>query len=313
MNQNNSSISYTPNEVRAYLNDVNKTPLITPQEEVELAWYIRKGDKKALDTLTKANLRYVVSVAKQYQNQWLSLSDLINEGNLWLIDAAKRFDETRGFKFISHADKRIRWYILNALSNYGTIVKKPTWKHIRKIQHAFTRFLQENWYNPSHEDLFSLLEADHSEISLSDIEHYFTHQNRDISLNVPFSEDENLEPIDLLIWDNPTPYNNVEDVTRNTLQEVIELLFSDNYTPSKHLNKTIKSRWEIHKELKDILKRFFWVTPYPSPQDCKTIAEECKISETTVRGKIEKIRRIARYKSNNNEELYTLLKDYWIL
>src|SRR4249919_3082085 len=128
-----------------YLQEIGKVDLLTPDEEVELAKRIRDGDQLALEKLTKANLRFVVSVAKQYQNQGLSLGDLINEGNLGLIKAAQRFDETRGFKFISYAVWWIRQSILQALAEHSRIVRLPLNKigHISKINKAFSSLEQQ--------------------------------------------------------------------------------------------------------------------------------------------------------------------------
>ncbi len=145
-----------------YLQEIGKVELITPEEEVRLARMIKQGDQMALDRLTKANLRFVVSVAKQYQNQGLSLPDLINEGNLGLIKAAQRFDETRGFKFISYAVWWIRQSILQALAEQSRIVRLPLNKVglTNKIQKAFSQLEQEFEREPSPEELAELLELD---------------------------------------------------------------------------------------------------------------------------------------------------------
>ena len=134
-----------------YLQEIGREDLITVEEEVELAQAIRKGDRRALEKLTRANLRFVVSVAKQYQNQGLSLPDLINEGNLGLIKAAEKFDETRGFKFISYAVWWIRQSILQALAEQSRIVRLPLNQvgSLNKIGKAFSRFEQENERKPS--------------------------------------------------------------------------------------------------------------------------------------------------------------------
>ena len=143
-----------------YLQEIGKEELITVEEEVELAQRIKKGDQEALEKLTKANLRFVVSVAKQYQNQGLSLPDLINEGNLGLIKAAEKFDETRGFKFISYAVWWIRQSILQALAEQSRIVRLPLNQvgSLNKINKAFARFEQEHERTPSPEELASELE-----------------------------------------------------------------------------------------------------------------------------------------------------------
>ena len=145
-----------------YLQEIGREDLITVEEEVELAQRIRKGDRVALEKLTRANLRFVVSVAKQYQNQGLSLPDLINEGNLGLIKAAEKFDETRGFKFISYAVWWIRQSILQALAEQSRIVRLPLNQvgSLNKISKAFSKFEQENERRPSPEELADELERE---------------------------------------------------------------------------------------------------------------------------------------------------------
>src|SRR5215218_3815982 len=150
-----------------YLQEIGKVDLITPEEEVRLATLIKQGDQKALDRLTKANLRFVVSVAKQYQNQGLSLPDLINEGNVGLIKAAQRFDETRGFKFISYAVWWIRQSILQALAEQARIVRLPLNKVglTNRIQKAFSQLEQEYEREPTPEELAAFLEMDVDEVA----------------------------------------------------------------------------------------------------------------------------------------------------
>src|ERR1700755_2825898 len=150
-----------------YLQEIGKVDLITPEEEVQLAIRIRNGDTRALDKLVKANLRFVVSVSKQYQNQGLSLPDLINEGNLGLIKAAQRFDETRGFKFISYAVWWIRQSIVQALAEQSRIVRLPLNKigAIHNINKTYAHLEQEFEREPSPEELAELLELDIEEVS----------------------------------------------------------------------------------------------------------------------------------------------------
>src|SRR5213075_1201966 len=150
-----------------YLQEIGKVELITPEEEVKLARLIKQGDQKALDRLTKANLRFVVSVAKQYQNQGLSLPDLINEGNLGLIKAAQRFDETRGFKFISYAVWWIRQSILQALADQSRIVRLPLNRvgSLNKISKTFSELEQKYEREPSPEEIATLLDVETEEVA----------------------------------------------------------------------------------------------------------------------------------------------------
>jgi RNA polymerase primary sigma factor len=150
-----------------YLNDIGKIQMLTPEEEATMARRIRDGDQAALDKLTKANLRFVVSVAKQYQNQGLSLSDLINEGNVGLMKAAKRFDETKGFKFISYAVWWIRQSILQAIVEHSRIVRLPLNKvgSYNKVNEAYLSFIQLNEREPTDEELGIILEMTPKEVS----------------------------------------------------------------------------------------------------------------------------------------------------
>src|ERR1700691_4187349 len=181
-----------------YLQEIGREELITAEEEVILAKKIRDGDQRALDKLTKANLRFVVSVAKQYQNQGLSLPDLINEGNLGLIKAAQRFDETRGFKFISYAVWWIRQSILQALAEQSRIVRLPLNKVglTNRIQKAYSQLEQEFEREPSAEELAELLNLDIEEISSS-----IGITARHVSVDTPLSEGEESTLIDVM--ENP--------------------------------------------------------------------------------------------------------------
>ncbi len=170
-----------------YLQEIGREELLTVDEEVELAQRIRKGDRKALDRLTKANLRFVVSVAKQYQNQGLTLPDLINEGNVGLIRAAERFDETRGFKFISYAVWWIRQSILQAIAEQSRIVRVPLNQlgSVSKINKALNKFEQENERRPSVEEI-----AARTDMPEDKVDDALKANSRHISVDAPFSSDE---------------------------------------------------------------------------------------------------------------------------
>lgn len=170
-----------------YLVDISRIELLTVEEEAELARKIREGDELALEKLTKANLRFVVSVAKQYQNQGLSLSDLINEGNVGLMKAAKRFDETKGFKFISYAVWWIRQSILQAIVEYSRMVRMPLNKMTayNKVNSAWVEFVQKNEREPTHEELAEILD-----VNPKDIPNMLKGGNRHISVDAPLSDDE---------------------------------------------------------------------------------------------------------------------------
>jgi RNA polymerase primary sigma factor len=178
-----------------YLQEIGKVDLVSPEEEVRLATLIKQGDQQALNRLTKANLRFVVSVAKQYQNQGLSLPDLINEGNLGLIKAAQRFDETRGFKFISYAVWWIRQSILQALAEQARIVRLPLNKVglTNRIQKAFSQLEQEFEREPSAEELADLLNMDLEEVASS-----LGINVRHVSMDTPLSEGEESTLLDVL-------------------------------------------------------------------------------------------------------------------
>ena len=182
-----------------YLQEIGREDLITVEEEVELAQAIRKGDRRALEKLTRANLRFVVSVAKQYQNQGLSLPDLINEGNLGLIKAAEKFDETRGFKFISYAVWWIRQSIVQALAEQSRIVRLPLNQvgSLNKIGKAFSRFEQENERKPSPEEL-----AQELDIPVDKISDTLKVSGRHISVDAPFVEGEDNSLLDVLVNDD---------------------------------------------------------------------------------------------------------------
>jgi len=200
-----------------YLQEIGKVELITPEEEVRLAALIRQGDQRALDRLTKANLRFVVSVAKQYQNQGLSLPDLINEGNLGLIKAAQRFDETRGFKFISYAVWWIRQSILQALAEQSRIVRLPLNKVglTNRIQKAFSTLEQQFEREPSAEELAELLEMDLEEVTAT-----LGISARHVSMDTPLSEGEDNTLMDVLENPNAEKTDGELDHTQSLKTEI---------------------------------------------------------------------------------------------
>ena len=200
-----------------YLQEIGKVELITADEEVELAQRIKAGDQRALEKLTKANLRFVVSVAKQYQNQGLTLPDLINEGNLGLIKAAQRFDETRGFKFISYAVWWIRQSILQALAEQSRIVRLPLNKigSINKINKAYASLEQQHERPPSAEEIATKLE-----MSEMDVKESLRNSGRHVSMDAPLVEGEDSNLYDVLnSSDSPHPD---QDLMVDSLRTEIE-------------------------------------------------------------------------------------------
>ncbi len=188
-----------------YLQEIGKVDLLTAEEEIELAIKIKAGDKKALEKLTKANLRFVVSVAKQYQNQGLSLGDLINEGNLGLIKAGKRFDETRGFKFISYAVWWIRQSILQALAEQSRIVRLPLNRvgALNKIGKAYSNLEQEFEREPSADEL-----ADELEMDVKEVTDTLKISSKHVSVDAPFAQGEENRLLDVIKNDEqPSPDN----------------------------------------------------------------------------------------------------------
>ncbi len=199
-----------------YLQEIGREELITVEEEVELAQRIKKGDQAALEKLTRANLRFVVSVAKQYQNQGLSLPDLINEGNLGLIKAAEKFDETRGFKFISYAVWWIRQSILQALAEQSRIVRLPLNQvgSLNKINKAYSKFEQEHERRPSAEEL-----ADQLEIPTEKVTDTLRVSGRHISVDAPFVEGEDNNLLDVLV-NNDSPNADRSLISESLAREI---------------------------------------------------------------------------------------------
>ena len=221
-----------------YLQEIGKVDLLTLDDEVDLAQRIREGDQIALEKLTKANLRFVVSVAKQYQNQGLSLSDLINEGNLGLIKAAQRFDETRGFKFISYAVWWIRQSILQALAEQSRIVRLPLNKvgSLNKINKAFSELEQTFEREPTAEELAEVLE-----LQTSEVETTLGVAARHVSMDAPFVDGEDNSLLDVL-------ENNNTDKTDGALE----------YKDSLR-NEIERSLSTLSERQKDVIKLYFGI------------------------------------------------------
>ena len=221
-----------------YLQEIGREDLITVEEEVELAQRIRNGDRIALEKLTRANLRFVVSVAKQYQNQGLSLPDLINEGNLGLIKAAEKFDETRSFKFISYAVWWIRQSILQALAEQSRIVRLPLNQvgSLNKINKAFSKFEQENERKPSPEELAEVLD-----IPVDKIADTMKVSGRHISVDAPFVEGEDNSLLDVMINDDSPNADRV--LINESLSKEIERVLA----------------FTLSDRERDIVKKFFGI------------------------------------------------------
>ena len=203
-----------------YLQDIGKEELISAEEEALLAAQIRQGDKKALERLTKANLRFVVSVAKQYQNQGLSLPDLINEGNLGLIRAAEKFDETRGFKFISYAVWWIRQAILQAIAEQSRIVRLPLNQvgSVNKINRVLNRFEQENERRPSIDEI-----SEQIDLPEEKIDEAINISGKHVSMDAPFNANDDNSLLDVLVNDN-APSADMQLVLESLRQEINKAL-----------------------------------------------------------------------------------------
>jgi RNA polymerase primary sigma factor len=206
-----------------YLQEIGRVELLSPDEEVELAKRIRSHDAQALERLTKANLRFVVSVAKQYQNQGLTLGDLINEGNLGLIKAAQRFDETRGFKFISYAVWWIRQSILQALAEQSRIVRLPLNRvgSLNKMARAFSELEQRYEREPSPEEVAEVLEIAESEVAET-----MKMSGRHVSMDAPFQQGEENNLLDVMEDDLESPPDSglLTDSLRREVQRVLSTL-----------------------------------------------------------------------------------------
>ena len=203
-----------------YLSEIGKEELLSADEEVELAQRIRKGDKKALEKLTKSNLRFVVSVAKQYQNQGLSLPDLINEGNVGLIKAAEKYDETRGFKFISYAVWWIRQSILQAIAEQSRIVRLPLNQlgSMNKINRMLTKFEQENERRPSVDEISEVID-----IPEDKVDEAINVSGRQVSVDAPFVDGEDNSLLDVLV-NNDAPMADKQLVIESLQAEIMDAL-----------------------------------------------------------------------------------------
>lgn len=259
-----------------YLQDISKLPMITAEEEVELAQRIKQGDKQALDKLVTANLRFVVSVAKQYQNQGLSLSDLINEGNAGLVKAAKRFDETRGFKFISYAVWWIRQAILQAISEHSRIIRLPLNKigSINKIRKAYSHLEQTHQREPNVHEIAKSLD-----LSITNVKQSMSVSGRHISMDAPFREGESSNLYDVVQSDeSPRP---------------------DEQLIKKSLNIEVNRALETLSEKEaHVIKHFFGIN-MKRPKSLQEIGEHIGLTRERVRQIKEKGVRRLRHNSRN--------------
>ena len=264
-----------------YLQEISKEELISIEEEVELAARIRKGDQKALERLTKANLRFVVSVAKQYQNQGLSLPDLINEGNVGLIKAAEKFDETRGFKFISYAVWWIRQAILQAIAEQSRIVRLPLNQvgSVNKINRVLSRFEQENERRPSVEEI-----SERIDLPEDKIDEAINISGKHVSVDAPFTESEDNSLLDVLVNDN---------VPDTDMQLVVESLRME-------INKALEG---LNERERNIIEAFFGINQ--PEMTLEEIGSKFNLTRERVRQIKEKAIRHLRTTTNNK-----LLKSY---
>jgi RNA polymerase primary sigma factor len=264
-----------------YLQEIGREELITVEDEVELAQRIRKGDQEALEKLTRANLRFVVSVAKQYQNQGLSLPDLINEGNLGLIKAAEKFDETRGFKFISYAVWWIRQSILQALAEQSRIVRLPLNQvgSLNKINKALSKFEQENERMPSPEELAEILDIPREKIADT-----LRVSGRHVSVDAPFVDGEDNNLLDVLV--NSDSPNADRGLVNESLNKEIERALST-----------------LTERERDIVKYFFGIGA--SEMTLEEIGEFFGLTRERVRQIKEKAIRRLRHSARSK-----LLKSY---
>ncbi|MBM3439782.1 MAG: RNA polymerase sigma factor RpoD/SigA [Bacteroidetes bacterium] len=258
-----------------YLQEIGKVELISPEDEALLAKRIRQGDQRALDRLTRANLRFVVSVAKQYQNQGLSLPDLINEGNVGLIKAAQRFDETRGFKFISYAVWWIRQSILQALAEQSRIVRLPLNKVglTNRINKAFSQLEQEYEREPSTEELADLLDIGMEEIAAT-----LGISNRHVSMDSPLADGEEHTLIDVL---------------QNPNADSTDVELEHNESLKTEIDRTLNTLTERQQ---DVIRYFFGIG-VDHPMSLEDIGEKFKLTRERVRQIKDKA--ISKLKTNS--------------
>ena len=262
-----------------YLQEIGKVELISSEEEVKLATLIKQGDQRALDRLTKANLRFVVSVAKQYQNQGLSLPDLINEGNVGLIKAAQRFDETRGFKFISYAVWWIRQSILQSLAEQSRIVRLPLNKVglTNRVQKAFSLLEQQFEREPSAEEIADLLQLDLEEVTAT-----LNISSRHISMDNPMSEGED---------------GTLLDVMENPNAEKTDGLLVHDQSLKTEIDRSLKTLTERQKEV----ICFFFGIGVDHPMSLEDIGERFHLTRERVRQIKDKA--LTKLRANNKSGL----------
>lgn len=260
-----------------YLQEIGEVPLLTPDEEIKLAKRIRKGDQIALEKLTKANLRFVVSVAKQYQNQGLSLGDLINEGNLGLIKAAKRFDETRGYKFISYAVWWIRQSILQALAEQSRVVRLPLNRvgALNKIGKTFSSLEQEYEREPTANEIAEALD-----ISAYEVTDTLRMSGRHLSIDAPFAQGEDNRLLDIVHNDTQPPPD--ATLMKESLRQDIERALSS-LTPREA----------------EVIRLYFGLDR-KHPLTLEEIGELFKLTRERVRQIKEKALRRLRHASRSN-------------
>ncbi len=264
-----------------YFNDISKYELLTPEEEVDLAQRIKEGDQVALEKLTKANLRFVVSVAKQYQNGTMPLNDLINEGNLGLVKAAKKFDETRGFKFISYAVWWIRQSIMQALAEQSRMVRLPLNKisSLSKINQAVAAMEQEYEREPTAEELAEFLD-----VTVDEIKNTMSSSSKQVSVDAPFNEGETSSLLDVL-----------ENGEADKADE--NLVYSDSL--SKEIDRLLST---LSEKERIVIRQFFGLG-----EEAKLSLEEIGNNLGITRERVRQIKEKALNKLRNNSALHLLI------